>query len=126
MKKSIVAICCMAFMLAFSSTILASTDKNNGTGGTLTITVDNVDGATTNFTFEPSPHVGISTKTTDATYAITTANSVTGKDNGMEYGTTYSAAGYALKEKTTDAGNGPTAPSSDTSIGTGWNWQGGS
>ena len=129
MKKSIVAISCMAFMLLFSSAVFAITSVTNGTGGTLTINLSggSVPGTTTNFTFDSSPNVGISVSTTDHDYAITTANSVTGTDNGQEYGTKSTATGYAQRDKTTAKGTGPAVTTSATALPTGtWNWQGGS
>ena len=129
MKKTIVAICCIAFMFSFSSAVFALTNTTNGTGGTLTIdlTGGSVPGTTTNFTFDSSPNVGIAVSTTDHDYAITTANSVTGTDNGQEYGTKSTATGYAQRDKTTAKGTGPVATTSATDLPTGtWNWQGGS
>ena len=128
MKKTFIAICCIAFMFAFSSTVLALTDINNGTGGTLTITVLNVKGTETDFTFDSSPSVGIATSTTDTDYTITSANSLTSRTNGQEYGTKSSASGYAQRDKTTDKGTGPVVTSSATALPAGgtWNWQGGS
>ena len=128
MKKSIVAICCMAFMFLFSSAVLAA-EFHNTPGGTLTITVLNVPGTTTNFTFDASPNVGISVFISDSGYAITTANSLTGadKNNGQEYGTLSTASGYAQRDKTTNAGTGPTTTTAVNALpGTNWAWLGGS
>ena len=138
MKKSIVAISCMAFMLLFSSAVLAAEfnnhgdgDGEDGVGGTVTITVAGVPGTTTSFTFDSSPKVGISIFTSDTAYAITTANSLTGANNsnGQEYGTLSTASGYAQRDKSTDTGAGPVVTgAADTLPTTGgdWNWQGGS
>ena len=128
MKKSIVAIFCMAFMFIFSSAVLAA-EFNNGTGGTLTITVANVDGTNNDFTFDSSPSVGLSASTSATAYAITTANSLTGanNNNGQEYGTLSTASGYAQRDKTTDTENGPQATASETTLpGGDWAWMGGS
>ena len=131
MKKTFIAICCIAFMFAFSSTVLATDSEQTKPGDPVTIAVTGVDGANT-FTFSPSPRVGVEVKTSASAYALTSANSLTNQTNGMEYGTYNTATGYALKAKTTDAGTadgcGPTAPTDeDTLGGTGtWNWQGAS
>ena len=127
MKKTIVAICCIAFMLSFSSAVFAAEFNNGGDGGTLTITVANVDGTSTSFTFASSPKVGISVFTSDNAYAITTANSLTDTSNGLEYGTLSTATGYALRTKTTARGVGPEDTDAvDTLPGANWAWQGGS
>ena len=132
MKKSIVAISCMAFMLLFSSAVFAITSVTNGTGGTLTIDLSggSVPGTTTNFTFDSSPSVGIAVSTTATAYAITTANSLTGADNnnGQEYGTLSTASGYAQRDKVTNANAGPTVTTSETALPAGgdWAWMGGS
>ena len=128
MKKSIVAISCMAFMFLFSSAVLATTNANNGTGGTLTVTVNNVAATNTNFTFDSSPNVGIAVSTSDTAYAITTANTLTGADNnnGQEYGTLSTASGYAQRDKTTNAGVAPAPTTSETALpGDNWAWMGG-
>ena len=134
MKKTIVAICCIAFMLSFSSAVLAAEFNNNGdgdgevgVGGTVTITVLNVPGTSTDFTFASSPKVGISVFTSDNAYAITTANSLTDTGNGLEYGTLSTATGYALRTKTLGRGVGP-APTTVVGAlpGANWAWQGGS
>ncbi|PXF58667.1 MAG: hypothetical protein C4B58_05855 [Deltaproteobacteria bacterium] len=132
MKKTFIAMCCIAFMFVFSSTVLATTTSTQSSPGEqVSISVTNVSGATS-FTFDPSPRVGIRVATSESAYAITAANSLTGTDNGMEYGTYNTATGYALKAKTTAAGteaaNGPTAPTDEDTLGGSgtWNWQGAS
>ena len=128
MKKTFIAICCIAFMFSFSSAAFATQSSQADDFGTVTITVVGVTGTDTAFTFDPSPSVGLSITTTDADYAITSANSLTSETNGQEYGTKSTATGYAQRDKTTAKGLGPVATASATALpgGGDWNWQGGS
>ena len=127
MKKTFIAICCIAFMFSFSSAAFATTSTQATGFKTVTITVAGVTGTDTAFTFNPSPSVGLSITTSDTDYAITSANSLTSETNGQEYGTKSTATGYAQRDKTTAKGTGPAVTTSATALPTGtWNWQGGS
>jgi predicted GNAT superfamily acetyltransferase len=129
MKKTFIAICCIAFILSFSSAAFAADSAQTTPGDQITITTTAT--GLSNFAFSPSPRVGVEIKTSASAYALTSANSLTSATNGMEYGTKNTAVGYALKTKTTAAGaltaNGPTEPTDETTLGgTGWIWQGAS
>jgi len=120
MKKTFIAICCIAFMFSFSSTVFAATTSSQ------TSTGDQVSVGT--LKYNPSPSVGVSVASTDTDYAITTANSLTDTSNGMEYGTKSTSSGYAQRTKTTNRGTGPEATTDAQALPTGgtWTWQGGS
>ncbi|MBV5330555.1 MAG: hypothetical protein JZU65_23485 [Chlorobium sp.] len=75
----------------------------------------------------PSPNVEISVWSTTTAYTMTSANIVTNKTNGSEYGATNLSTGYAQRTKTTDADTGPAATTGEVTLpGTGWTWMGGS
>lgn len=77
--------------------------------------------------FDVSPNVEISAYVTVNAYAMTSANTLTNTDNGLEYGTLSSATGYAQRQKTTDADSGPAAATADNALpGSDWAWMGGS
>jgi len=83
-------------------------------------------GVTTPLTYDPSPSVSMSVIATTTAYAIMTTNSLTDKTNGMEYGTTSAATGYAQRTKTVDAATAVPDPKNETALPTGsWTWMGG-
>ena len=80
-------------------------------------------------TFNVSPNVEMSVYVTTTDYAITSANTQTDTDNGMEYGVLSTSTGYAQRQKSTDKTEGPETVTSATSLPSGggtWAWMGGS
>ena len=75
--------------------------------------------------FYVSPTVELSVYVTANDYAMTSASTFTGTDNGMEYGVASTSTGYAQRKKTTDAGSGPETVT-DVALPGNWNWMGGS
>jgi hypothetical protein len=123
MTISIVAVIFMAVPAAF-----AASATQSDTTVTITSTGNEPD-----FEYDASPSVAVKIITDATAYAITTANMLTGTDqgNGLEFGTLSTSTGYAQREKTTESGtvwgtNGPEAPTAvDALPGSGWIWQGG-
>ena len=113
------------------ATAAATQSSQSSPGKTvkITVTAANVNGGP-DFTFAPSPRVGITSATSTTAYSITTANSNTDDSSGMEYGCLSTNTGYSQRQKTTVAGtataNGPGIATSETGLpGTGWNSIGG-
>lgn len=125
-KKILVSLCvCVTYCFSVASFAgaapVSSTQASDTTGGTVTL------GTTTPLTYNPSPSVLMAVKASPTAYAIKATNSLTDTSNGMEYGTTSAATGYAQRTKTVAAATAVPVPTDENNLdGTGWTWMGGS
>lgn len=124
MKKKLLTCLCICLLIAVSETAFAaggsgsSSQASDTTGGRITLGT---------MTYDPSPSVLMAVKDTTTAYAIKATNSLTDKSNGMEYGTTSAATGYAQRTKTVDAATAVPVPTDAATLdGSGWVWMGGS
>ncbi len=130
MKKKLLSCLCICFLVAASESAFAAAGDSSQVGTTVTVGQT----AATSLTYNASPSVSMNVKATTSAYSIETANILTTKTNGQEYGTKSTSSGYAQRNKTTASGtsltaNGPTvAAQTATSLdtGTAWTWMGGS
>ncbi len=124
MKKYLVPIICAGFVLLCTTASIADTTTLNGSTSSITNTNGTMGGPS--LTYNTSPSVEMSVTTSASDYSITSANTKTGADNGMEYGVLATTTGYAQRQKTTDKGTGPAATTSATALpGSSWHWMGG-
>lgn len=124
MKKYLVPIICVGFVLLCTTASMAGTTTLNSGNSTLTNNNGTMGGPA--LTYNTSPSVEISVTTSASDYAITSANTKTGTDNGMEYGVLATTTGYAQRQKTTAKDSGPEATTSATALpGSSWHWMGG-
>ena len=124
MKKYLIPIICVSFILSYAAISLAGTTTLNGTTSAITNTNGTMGGPSLTYNVSPSVEMSVTTSASD--YAITSANTKTGTDNGMEYGVLATTTGYAQRQKTTAKDSGPAATSSATALpGSSWHWMGG-
>ena len=118
MKKILIPICALALVFMVAPMAMAASSQSG-----VTVTV----GA---LTYDASPNVGMSVTATTTDYCISSVNTLTNTENGIEYATTSAATGYAQRPKTTAAGAAVVACDSATAIPSAsdstWVWMGGS
>lgn len=115
MKKFYIMALSLCLLAGYSTMANAGTANNNVDGA---IIVDCEAGACKGggLTFTPSPKVQLYTATAEAGYALTSANTLTTQENGLEYGIISTQAGYYQRVKTTAAGTGPAAPTDSATL----------
>ncbi len=124
MKKYLIPIICFSFIFSWATISLAGTTTLNSSTSSITNTNGTMGGPSLTYNVSPSVEMSVTTSASD--YAITSANTKTGTDNGMEYGVLATTTGYAQRQKTTAKDSGPAATSSATDLpGSSWHWMGG-
>ncbi len=116
MKIFKIAIICVSMLTIFSTMAFASTSATTSGGAVVTIT-DSAS-APPDLSFSPSPTTIMAWNTTGTSYAISGMSAKTDVTNGRMYGAVASSS--AIYEHAVATVGTLTAPSSATSLGTGW------